>query len=150
MRPYPFAPRRARVRVASFASPVISPDKRTARQHEARMALSGEAPAAYVVRFTASKVEDAFETVFAAKGAALGAVSARSETDFALSHADRATPCLLTEAPRVVDVPIDDALLAAAERLRAAEFDARAPDQLRSAAQAVAARWSCLPTRPCC
>ena len=91
------------------------------------MALAGEAPAAYVVRFTASKVEDAFETVFAAKGAALGAVSARSETDFALSHADRATPCLLTESPRVIDVPIDDALLAAAERLHAAEFDGRAP-----------------------
>lgn len=75
----------------------------------------------YVLRFGASKLEADLEGTFLTRGGTLGGAAARAETDFALTHSERATARLLTERHERVDIPLSDALVASSAALFAQE-----------------------------
>ena len=71
----------------------------------------------YAIRFQISKSEADLVQSFLAHGGQLGAAAARGPTQFSLSEAETHESYLLTEANKVIDLPLPDALLRSSERL---------------------------------
>lgn len=75
-------------------------------------------PAArYVIRFGGSKNEADLGGVFLQSGGTLGGAAARDDTDFGLTHAERATKTLLTEKHVALEIPLSDKLVASSAAL---------------------------------
>ena len=64
-----------------------------------------------MLRFGASKLEADLEGNFLTRGGTLGGAAARAETDFALTHSERATGRLLTERHELVEIPLSPTLV---------------------------------------
>jgi len=80
----------------------------------------------YVLLFHAKRVEADVGSEFLTKAGALGAAAARAETDFALTHSEKATSRLVTESLTPIRIPI------------AAKTMAMVPDDVRKQYQAAA------------
>ena len=65
----------------------------------------------YVFAFEVKRTEADIEAAFLAKGGSLGGAAARAETDFALTHSERATSALVTETIRTIELPISKDML---------------------------------------
>ena len=65
----------------------------------------------YVLTFQVKRTEADIEAAFLTKGGSLGSAAARAETDFALTHSDRAVSKLVTETMERVELPISQKLL---------------------------------------
>ena len=80
--------------------------------------------AEYAFVFEVKRTEADIEAAFLAKGGSLGSAAARAETDFALTHSERATSALVTETMKRIELPISPALLAmVAPEVRTAVVD---------------------------
>ena len=75
------------------------------------------ATARYVMRFGGSKNEVDLEGVFLQAGGTLGGAAARDDTDFGLTHAERATKTLLTEKHVGLELPLSEKLVASSAAL---------------------------------
>ena len=73
--------------------------------------------AKYALRVSMSKSEADLAQTFLAKGGTLGAAAARGPTQLAISEAETHESYLLTEASKVVDLPLPDALLRSSKAL---------------------------------
>ena len=84
-------------------------------------------PAAqYAFVFEVKRTEADIEAAFLAKGGSLGSAAARAETDFALTHSDRATSALVTETLKTITLPISPAMLSMVpSKVRTAVADAK-------------------------